>query len=1374
MQAHQDRSATSDSGSIKIVELPKAEPREMIRGVAEDEVHGVFGKNAVIWTLNRTQEIGLSNGKPRKMARLIVVKNEHDKTARKYLLKRLPYRDEKRRKRFLREIEAHRHVCSLGGSRYISRFYGARDCIIKEVNGRPREGKLDYVMELGSGGDILSWVQGRWTSFSRIKTREKQEEFLRIHIASVQRIIAQVAFAVNQCFDARIVHFDLKLENVVMTKILPDEKWRYQDKMEVDGIPFHWCIKLIDFGLARHFPNDWLYRDGRKGTPRYMAPEIAESRQNIQDARNADIWPIGVMLWECLTGMPLWKEARRTTSTYMEMIKSGGFKRWFKKLCNLPRNRNFSQFVPSEAVDMLNEIFSPNADSRLTIDQMVKHKFLESQMPEIIIPGKLPSGTRASVLKNEEKKAVEDEQRSPAASKTLMAQGFALNQNKGDEAKDFTVESLTQQEAGEVLLPRVQRREACRARYVSVVYWFKTWSLYSLIIVAYVVAAPFWLEKSGFWDFHAYWSIFAAGLPLILGLFLYHARRGLNSSPKWQISDHKKITSTAWDVGMKPLVTELSQLSSFAVAMMWINNKSWTNEDEDDESGEYTTKMNGYAIFISLIAYRILSSLFFYLRAREMERGDDKQRPKVRIGLSQLFCLRLYWDVEKACQLRRQTTAIREHKILEGVLNSFIFLVVSMYYYFEKSVGADNIEEASWLIFAGILAMISVALVLNMGDVLGISVKKTMWWRDMILIAFRMADVAFRVGAYAVFAACVSTRNTIYIFAAEIVILSLLSYLQIITINTNRFEFEKEPGAITKMVKTVLSSVYGIIACPLLHMGWYWYPVKVLHDGALIFASWQFQDENVVLWDEDESIFFVFGGTGLFFVLGLMSYLVIDWDQYNKILRVKDEKITEEDEDLISRMIEMCKTEPELLSRFLVSGVLRVSSVKARAVRGWNEYTRIRSWLLKNGFYDLIENEENPLIPAEGIGMERTRTYTQNRSDNYEEKAMGPQDIKLDWENKCIRKVNYSNDLVSYSPETKVLCMSVSPDGDLLAIGLEDKPYLEILKLPSMTMAAELTKLREFNVKRRFLGAVTGVAFTSSGNDKLQLVTISEDARLRIFDVTTGTSNLSAGEADIKLSLEKIIDRKTADLKKSTYKIRCLAVATGDAKNFAVGVEKYIWLLSNGKEKVERRHDDEITAIKFFPNESMKFVTGSKDKTVRIWNQSEHGGDSSMTILNFGSEWRESIDTIRTVDVNSNGTAIACGCINGVVIVWEKRSDEEWKVNARIKTPNGTWVNAVNFLPMTEKSEDANRLIIHTRPQKTIGNQDDELQNNGYSALVNYKNGKFDAFIQPKWAVESSCIFKRKEKLKLLTGSWTDKDKHRIILWDVEDEVDEK
>jgi len=802
--------------------------------------------------------------------------------------------------------------------------------------------------------------------------------------------------------------------------------------------------------------------------------------------------------------------------------------------------------------------------------------------------------------------------------------------------------------------------------------------------------------------------------------------------------------------------------------MMWIMNKSWTNLDSDDPTERYTTEMNGYVIFGGLIAYRFFSSLFFYLRAREMESEDVKSRP-IRTGLSQLFCLRLYWDVEKACKLRRQTTAIREHKILEGVLNSFIFLLVGMYYYFEKSVGADRIEEASWLIFASVLALISVALVLNMGDVLGISVKKSMRWRDTILIAFRMTDVSLRVGAYAVFAASVSARNTIYICAADLTILCFLSYFNIIIINTNRFEFEKHPGTITKILKTVLSSIYGLIACPLLHKAKYWYPIKVLHDGALIFASWWFRDDNVVLWDEGQTMWVVFVGTTLFFVLGLMSYCVIDWDQYNKIIDVKGEEDAEEDKDLISRIITMCEDEPELLSRFLVSGVVRVSSVKALAVRGWDEYGRTRSWLQENGFYDLVEVEENQLTHRKSSGKNRSPSKSR-KSEFTEEKFIGPQDIQFEIDN----VVEYSKELVSNTPKAKVLCMSVSLNGHFLAVGLEDEPYLEILKLPSMIKVADLQSSMG---KKRFFGAVTGVAFKTLRTGGFQLITISEDARLRIFEVTQGSKNM-----ELRKSAEIVISGKRGELKKSTHKIRCLAMDSTET-NVVVGVEENIWCVNIGSGKVHfdsreskehelRGHTDEITAIKFFPNESTKFVTGSKDKTVRIWDQREQPGGSFKSILDFG-EWSESIDIIRTVDINSNGTAIACGCINGVVIVWEKLRAEEWKVVSRINAAN--WVNKVNFLPM---SENANSLIIHTRPLKTAQNPDDEQQqSNGYSAVVDYKTGQCSStLVQPnqcKRAVESSCIFEQENKLKLLTGSWTDKDEHLIILWDLDTKIGE-
>jgi len=1335
MQMGERKSTTSESPSVKEVD-----PNEMERGVTIDKEYGCFGKNAVIWMLSRTKEIGLNNGKPRKLARLLVVKNEEDKTPRKYLLKRLPYLNEKRRKKFLKEIESHRHVCSLGGSDYISRFYGARDCVIKTVNGRPTEGKLDYVMELGSEGDILSWVQGRWNKFGAIRTREEQEIFLKNHLASVKRIIAQVAFAVKQCFNAHIVHFDLKLENVVMTKILDDELHRYESKMTVNGLKFDWCVKLIDFGLARHFPGDnWEYGGGRKGTPRYMAPEMA-SNQSMQDARNADIWPIGVMLWECLTGMPLWKEAvERTTKPYREMRKSKGFKRWFNRLCSLKQNQNFSQFVPKDAIDMLDKIFAYEPNRRLSIDNMVKHKFLISQMPKY-------HGITKQVTSSKDEEVEIEKKTAPTATRLrsmgLIEQKFDL-ENKDEEKLDH-------QQATEQVPGRVERRENCRARCIAVLFWFKTWSLYTLIIVGYIVAAPFWLMKSGFWDFHAYWSIFSAGLPLIVGLFLYHAWCGKSSSEGQQSGERHKFTSSAWDVGMKPLVTELSLLSSLAVAVMWITNESWTNINLDH--GEpYDTKVNGYVILGCLSGYRILSSIFFYLRAREMDRTDS-----IRIGLSQLVGIRIYWDVEKACKLRRQTTAIREHKILEGVLNAFIFLLVGMYYYFEKSVGIDDAKEASWLAFASILALISVALVLNMGDVLGISVKTKMWWRDMILIVFRMGEVMLRVAAIAVFAACVSARYMVIIFVGDVFVLCLLSYLNCIIINTNRFEFEKQP-VITKFVKWVLSSIYGMIACPLLHQWKWWYPIKVLHDGLFIYASYQITKDNneASVWDEAATEYMLFGGTAIFFILGIMTYFVIDWDQYRKIIDFKKQEDNEEGEDVITKIIAMCETQPELLSRFLVSGVLRVSTVKAQAVRNWDQYGKTRSWLHKHGFYELIESEVNPLVSAKTeLGV--ADTITRRRSD-----AVGTMDIEFNLDEIYSGNVKqFSNDLSSYSSQSKALCMSISQDGMLLAVGLEDKPFLVILELPSMKTM--------FDLKRnKFIGAVTGLAFKKLDNGELQLITISEDAMLRVYDVARMSQRNPAGL--LQEQFRERISGIKRELKKSTYNIRCLAMDYTNT-NFAVGDGKCIWFynITNKNTSQLQGHTDEITAIKFFPNESTKFVTGSKDKTVRIWDWGQQDLESHMIILDIDNEWSESVDIIRTVDINSTGTAIACGCINGYVIIWGKQNDQEWKVEARINAYN--WVNSLNFLP---KSENGNpTLIIHTRPHKTAHKPYDDRLKNGYSAMWDYKSGGcLRTLVQPKHAVECSCVFQHERKLKLLTGSWSDKDKHYVILWDLDNNI---
>ncbi|MGD2167127.1 MAG: protein kinase [Gammaproteobacteria bacterium] len=245
-----------------------------------------------------------------------------------------------------------------------------------------REAKLLATLNHANIGAIYGLDEHAGTQFLAMELIEGETLEAKLKTGSLPvedalRIALQIAEALEAAHEKGVIHRDLKPANVMVTS---------------DGV-----VKVLDFGLAKAFSGDpnaaspahspalslAMTQQGLiLGTAGYMSPEQASGQATDQ---RADIWAFGVVLYEMLTGLPLFS-GESVPHILADILRTEPD--WNRLPKNLhPRLRLLlTRCLNKKVRDRYHSI----ADARVDIEEILRHP----DIPAAAAPGEASSGQR--------------------------------------------------------------------------------------------------------------------------------------------------------------------------------------------------------------------------------------------------------------------------------------------------------------------------------------------------------------------------------------------------------------------------------------------------------------------------------------------------------------------------------------------------------------------------------------------------------------------------------------------------------------------------------------------------------------------------------------------------------------------------------------------------------------------------------------------------------------------------------------------------------------------------------------------------------------------------------------------------------------------
>mmetsp|Transcript_113868 Transcript_113868/g.207152 ORF Transcript_113868/g.207152 Transcript_113868/m.207152 type:complete len:405 (-) Transcript_113868:107-1321(-) len=243
--------------------------------------------------------------------------------------------------------------------------------------------QLCIVMEYADAGDLAAAVTRRKAAAKRYHERE------------AMGIFVQLAMALHYIHERRVLHRDLKCQNVFLMRT---------------GV-----VKLGDFGIAKVLEAADSMAETRIGTPYYLPPEMCTGKP--YDFR-ADVWCLGVVLYEVLAlQVPF-------DAPNMALLVT--------KICsNEPRP--VPQVYSSDLRVLLGRMMAKRAEDRPTSAEIVALPHVRRALASLLIPG-----SRSSSRTVESASGMVAQARSPTPDALEGSVGVAEGKSTAGSAPAFS------------------------------------------------------------------------------------------------------------------------------------------------------------------------------------------------------------------------------------------------------------------------------------------------------------------------------------------------------------------------------------------------------------------------------------------------------------------------------------------------------------------------------------------------------------------------------------------------------------------------------------------------------------------------------------------------------------------------------------------------------------------------------------------------------------------------------------------------------------------------------------------------------------------------------------------------------------------------